>query len=796
MPDPRPNYDASLQFLRWFAPAGPWVLTSIEVTKSRDTTTATFLPKEEAECRAWLEKQGATKNLYFSVNPVRSRLSKKAAREDIAALAWLHVDVDPRAGEDLASEQARILGLFKKPPGGVVEPSCVVFSGGGYQGFWRLQDPMPINGDPSLYETAKLFNLQLELLFGADSCHNVDRIMRIPGSINRPDEKKRKKGRVEALAEVVCATDVAYPLATFTAAAPVQSKEDSKGFSGGKATPKVVISGNIRRINDLAELGSDVPNDCKVVIAQGADPDNPARFGSRSDAVWYVVCELVRRNVAEDVIYSLITDPDWKISAHILDQRNPEKSAKRQIERAKEHAIHPKLRELNEKHAVVEDVGGKCRIIGEVTDAILGNRTRLSFQSISDFRVRYLNQTVDVPSGAGTTTKVNLGEWWLRHPNRRQYETIVFAPEVEVEGSYNLWKGFAYAARPGSCERLLTHILENICRGDRSHYDYLIGWMANAVQHPASPGHTAVVLRGSQGTGKSAFVKWFGRLFGRHFLQVSDPKHLVGSFNSHLRDCVVLFGDEAFYAGDKKHESVLKMLVTEEMITIEAKGVDAVASPNYVHLLMASNDEWVVPAGYHERRFFVLDVADSKRQDHGYFRAIQDEMDAGGYEAFLYFLRTYDLSAFNVRTLPQTKGLLDQKLLSYTAEKDWWYQKLVRGEILPGKEWPDYAIADELTEDFTNHVRKFNVVIRGNSTRLGLFLRSAMPPDWELRGRLSGIHDVLLNGQKTKVNRPYVYRIPELAVCRTVWDMKFGGPFHWADATEVKMTRTHASSPF
>jgi hypothetical protein len=40
-------------------------------------------------------------------------------------------------------------------------------------------------------------------LLGGDACHNVDRIMRLPGSINRPNVKKRKHGRGDALSFVV-----------------------------------------------------------------------------------------------------------------------------------------------------------------------------------------------------------------------------------------------------------------------------------------------------------------------------------------------------------------------------------------------------------------------------------------------------------------------------------------------------------------------------------------------------------------------------------------------------------------
>jgi hypothetical protein len=196
------------------------------------------------------------------------------------------------------------------------------------------------------------------------------------------------------------------------------------------------------------------------------------------------------------------------------------------------------------------------------------------------------------------------GSWWLKSPHRRQYHGLTFAPGRDVEGFYNLWRGFAVQAIPGDCSMYLTHLKDVICKGNDQYFVYLISWMARAVQQPDSPGQVAVVLRGAQGTGKSFFAKVFGQLFGRHFLQVSDPKHLVGSFNAHLRDCVILFGDEAFFAGDKSHESVLKTLITEENMQIERKGFDVEQSPNYTHLIMASNSQWVVPAGANERRFF------------------------------------------------------------------------------------------------------------------------------------------------------------------------------------------------
>ena len=84
----------------------------------------------------------------------------------------------------------------------------------------------------------------------------------------------------------------------------------------------------------------------------------------------------------------------------------------------------------------------------------------------------------------------------------------------------------------------------------------------------------AIVLRGKEGVGKGVSVTIFGRLFGAHFRHISQGKHLTGNFNVHLQQCTLLFADEAFFAGDRGHESTLKALITEDTIQIEPKGLD------------------------------------------------------------------------------------------------------------------------------------------------------------------------------------------------------------------------------
>jgi len=116
------------------------------------------------------------------------------------------------------------------------------------------------------------------------------------------------------------------------------------------------------------------------------------------------------------------------------------------------------------------------------------------------------------------------------------------------------------------------HIRSILCSGDDRVFEYLLSWLARCVQKPERPAEVAIVMCGGRGTGKGAFVRAFGSIFGQHFTHISQARHLTGNFNAHLEDSVVLFVDEGFWAGDKQGEAVLKHLITEPSMMIERKG--------------------------------------------------------------------------------------------------------------------------------------------------------------------------------------------------------------------------------
>jgi P4 family phage/plasmid primase-like protien len=309
----------AIRFLRWLRPAGPWTLTAIPVDGGK-TTTDTFYDASAA--RGWIEQRTGKQNLYVMVNPASTTLRSKARKEEVEALALLHVDLDVKTG-DLETGLDAIrhrLAAFRP------EPSGVIFSGGGYWAFFRLKDPLPLGGGPAQIAEAEAYNRGLERELGGDDCHNVDRICRLPGTINIPDAKKRKRGRTEALATIVRLEEHAYDLAEFTPATEHRRGGGASAVELPTELPSV----------DLDALPAAVLQRTRMLIVQGDDPDDATRYKSKSEVVWAVTCELVRAGCDDPTIAGILLDPDFGISDHPLRQKRSREYVERQIGRARE----------------------------------------------------------------------------------------------------------------------------------------------------------------------------------------------------------------------------------------------------------------------------------------------------------------------------------------------------------------------------------------------------------------------------------------------------------------------------
>jgi P4 family phage/plasmid primase-like protien len=315
--------DDAEEFLERWRRGGPWVLTSI-VPDGGKTATRTFNASERLAMRDWIEERQGRENIYFSVNDLARAVNKKAGKDDVAALRAQHVDMDPRPGEPLDAERRRAEKLLREfNPA----PTVIIDSGGGFQGFWLGEEPEVLTAEAAVRD-AELRNLHIETTLQADACHNIDRIMRLPGTVNIPGEKKRNKGRKPALARVVEADwSRRYRLHSFP-----RAKEPETAAGNSKAAR--VAAGPVQLLEGLGELPKGVSDRTKALIVNGHDPDDPGRWSDRSDLVLHVLCDLIRADTPDEQLMAVILDPSFSVSAHVLEQPKPEQYARRQVQRA------------------------------------------------------------------------------------------------------------------------------------------------------------------------------------------------------------------------------------------------------------------------------------------------------------------------------------------------------------------------------------------------------------------------------------------------------------------------------
>jgi hypothetical protein len=266
-------------------------------------------------------------------------------------------------------------------------------------------------------------------------------------------------------------------------------------------------------------------------------------------------------------------------------------------------------------------------------------------------------------------------------------------------------------------------------------------------------------------------------------VHLSDAKHLTGHFNAHLRNACLLFADEAYWPGDKSAEGNLKRLITEPDLAIEGKGRDIVTVTNMLHAIMASNEDWVAPAGEFERRFVVNNVLERHIQDKGWFDALYAQLDDGGYAAMLHDLLHHDISGWHPRQFPRTDALLEQQALSLDPLDLWWVE-LLEGGVLEGANphAPSEAVSNSYEREISESDGYGGKRIR-RVKQLGLYDQARVISPRLRQHASDHLLGRFLTKQKCiskKVLQHRGWRLPDLSEARQKWEARFPG-WQWRD---------------
>lgn len=716
-----------------------------------------------SDVEAYIEKH-KDNNIYFAFNV--GNPNGKSKEGEISLVRGIHVDIDP--DPSLARDEAK-RAIIERLRAYDKAPSIIIDSGNGYQAFWLFHAPLEVGNDVSLSKIRSC-NRGVAKELGADSCWNLDRVMRLPFTTNNPNKAKQEKGAIKCPTLLLEFNDLRYNLEEFNYIEIVESTD--------KTPAKKLANQKCLSLDEISEKYPDIADNHLEVIRTGVDSTYKGdKVGDQSAYLQRCVNHLTALGMPDEEIKAILLNQDYGISKHIY-----EKSTSRGFEGQAEHFIdysHKQrearargvfadaplavfdplardrpdpvnevskveiqeskaMAEMNKKYAFIQHHGKDSTIV------VFRNGVFAGYQRVNSFLHSEGNKNIETfkktPGGKTKIVQEKAGIHWLNSPHRRTYFGVDFNPTGEVEPDFlNLWTGFAIEPKEGDCSLMMEMIKKSLCDDNEDNFKYTLDWLAASVQRPGRPGGCALVVQGGRGIGKSTVGRLMKKIFGKCYTEMSTTKRLFDNFNNIFEQTVFLNVNEAFWApGHAKYEGDLKAMITDSDIIVEEKNVDKRTVRNCLHIYVTSNEDHIIPVASEERRYFMLKASnwlvDMRKNDTKayvkYFVDLNDEMDNGGAEAFLHFLLERDLSKYVEWTPPETDALNEQRSYGMTHIEQFWLDVLDRGSFFVDDEqgWRSEVSWQEIKEAWIEWVKDHgNVHDRASDRKLIPALRKIIP---------------------------------------------------------------------
>jgi hypothetical protein len=319
--------------------------------------------------------------------------------------------------------------------------------------------------------------------------------------------------------------------------------------------------------------------------------------------------------------------------------------------------------------------------------------SRPDFLPITDMDLRRRLEPEVVQTGKdrdGNAIYAPAAKFWCGHARQHIFRKVVFTNKPVADDCYNLFKGLGVTPAPGTCTKILAHILDGFCNGNEIDYQAMLNLIAWQLQNIGKPSRVIVVIHNphEQAAGKGLILeKLLLHIYGPSGFSPSDTDQVLGRFNDTLRRRAFLLLDEIHFAHDLKVANALKALATTELKGLETKGLPTIQCAIGVNLWLASNSDSPVHIEAGDARYWVLQPNEAHYGDHAYWTAILDEIEHGGREAFADFLLHRDVSKFvPKRDVPrdneERRTLIKRSLNPYDATV--WLEACAENEMILG----------------------------------------------------------------------------------------------------------------
>jgi hypothetical protein len=151
-------------------------------------------------------------NIYFALNIVRHGVVKKPSDREIETIHAVCGDIDwdrKRFRGQFQAGLAEINTKLETLKALALPPTRIIHTGGGLQPIWRFE---PLGHTPEIAQRVRAVGKAIRRRFGGDAVHDLSRILRLPGTVNRPKKDKRDAGQLPSVAQVVFDSGRVYAL--------------------------------------------------------------------------------------------------------------------------------------------------------------------------------------------------------------------------------------------------------------------------------------------------------------------------------------------------------------------------------------------------------------------------------------------------------------------------------------------------------------------------------------------------------------------------------------------------------
>jgi len=646
-----------------------------------DIQAKTFKKTSEGRAAAekWLQEQNVDekRNVYYQDVSV-STVNRRPKKEDATLIHYAHTDIDVKQPQKVvAAEKKAILAKLRAhaPP-----PSIIVYTGNGFQALWLLAEPL--ENTITNRERIEAINAALTDALGGDAtCKDICHLLRVPGSINYPNAKKRAAGRVVVDSKLI---EDNFDFYACRLDELPQGTVQERGENGSEVYDAEPF--------DIDELE---PNFRDLMVKGPPEGANKIGDGSRSAFTYHCAATLREQSYSDENIIWAATNPAFAMAVHILDQkqRSPEAQASRIInDLDKKGVVAIYSRNAEEFEGEYLPGGrttqplppmrrGAVKTLRDVTNNYVWVVEIERWVRRSDCR-KFKEKQFDTKFNR-FTKKQSISRELFKSERIHVYDTLTFEPEqdevvtmppetpgAEPVVAYNLWRASPIVPKQGDTTLWNEHV--EYLFPVEAERETLLNWFAWLLQHPSEHPNWAILIVGEQtGTGKSMVGRVFEQIVGMRNTKRPKNSSIGGDFNGWAENCRFAFIEEMMQIGRRENLNALRDMITEPQFEVNIKNVPAFQVWNRMGLFGITNHLNALPIDWEDRRWGMVQAAEKRSTEAHYAAMAKLLRNPAALGAIAWELRHRDLKDFDPTGLaPESmaKRVMQEKAGGEVAE--------------------------------------------------------------------------------------------------------------------------------